>query len=58
MWDRAKPLLQHLPFLQAIENNYQGAMLAPTELLAEQHFRTFQKWFEPLGLKVVFYQAK
>ena len=26
--------------------------LAPTEILAEQHFRNFQKWFEPLGIKV------
>lgn len=48
-----KTVVAALAILQAIENNYQGAMLAPTELLAEQHFRTFQKWFEPLGLKVV-----
>jgi ATP-dependent DNA helicase RecG len=26
--------------------------MAPTEILAEQHFRNFQKWFEPLGVKV------
>jgi ATP-dependent DNA helicase RecG len=26
--------------------------MAPTEILAEQHFRNFQKWFEPLGIKV------
>ncbi len=27
--------------------------MAPTEILAEQHFRNFQKWFEPLGVSVV-----
>lgn len=49
-----KTVVAALAILQAIENGYQSAILAPTELLADQHFQTFQSWFEPLGLKVVF----
>ncbi|SRR5579883_154332 len=48
-----KTVVAALAILQAIENQFQSAILAPTELLAEQHFKTFQKWFAPLGLKVV-----
>ncbi|MCL4792689.1 MAG: ATP-dependent DNA helicase RecG, partial [Gammaproteobacteria bacterium] len=32
---------------------HQVAVMAPTELLAEQHRNTFQRWFEPLGIKVI-----
>jgi ATP-dependent DNA helicase RecG len=38
--------------LMAIESGFNVALMAPTEILAEQHFRNFQKWFEPLGIKV------
>jgi ATP-dependent DNA helicase RecG len=38
--------------LMALENGFNVALMAPTEILAEQHFRNFQKWFEPLGVKV------
>jgi ATP-dependent DNA helicase RecG len=38
--------------LMAIESRFNVALMAPTEILAEQHFRNFQKWFEPLGIKV------
>ena len=38
--------------LMAIESGFTVALMAPTEILAEQHFRNFQKWFEPLGVKV------
>lgn len=37
----------------AIQNGYQVAMMAPTEVLAEQHYRSFQEVFEPLGIKTV-----
>ncbi|MGL5907600.1 MAG: ATP-dependent DNA helicase RecG, partial [Shewanella sp.] len=47
-----KTLVAALAALQAIENGYQVAMMAPTELLAEQHAANFAAWFEPLGLKV------
>jgi ATP-dependent DNA helicase RecG len=36
--------------LLAMENGYQAAIMAPTELLAEQHARTFTKLLEPLGI--------
>jgi ATP-dependent DNA helicase RecG len=36
--------------LLAVENDYQAAVMAPTELLAEQHHRTFTKLLEPLGM--------
>lgn len=48
-----KTVVAALAVLQAVGQGYQSAILAPTELLAEQHYSTFQKWFEPLGIKVV-----
>jgi ATP-dependent DNA helicase RecG len=36
----------------AIESGYDVALMAPTEILAEQHFQNFRRWFEPLGIKV------
>ncbi|QSX40647.1 ATP-dependent DNA helicase RecG [Shewanella cyperi] len=47
-----KTLVAALAALAAIENGYQVAMMAPTELLAEQHAANFERWFSPLGLKV------
>jgi ATP-dependent DNA helicase RecG len=47
-----KTLVAALAALQAIENGYQVAMMAPTELLAEQHASNFAAWFEPLGVKI------
>jgi ATP-dependent DNA helicase RecG len=38
--------------LMALESGYSVALMAPTEILAEQHFRNFQRWFEPLSLCV------
>jgi len=38
--------------LMALESGFNAALMAPTEILAEQHFRNFTKWFEPLGVKV------
>jgi len=38
--------------LQAISNGYQVAIMAPTEILAEQHWRSFSSWFEPLGIEI------
>lgn len=38
--------------LMSIESGFNVALMAPTEILAEQHYRTFKKWFEPLGVAV------
>ncbi len=38
--------------LQAIGNGYQVAIMAPTEILAEQHWRNFCQWFEPLNISM------
>jgi len=38
--------------LMAIESGYNVALMAPTEVLAEQHYHTFKRWFEPLGVAV------
>jgi ATP-dependent DNA helicase RecG len=38
--------------LMALESGFNVALMAPTEILAEQHFRNIQKWFEPLGVNV------
>jgi ATP-dependent DNA helicase RecG len=38
--------------LLAIESGAQVALMAPTQILAEQHFLTFSKWLDPLGIRV------
>ena len=38
--------------LMAIDSGYQGALMAPTEILAEQHFHTLRTYLEPLGITV------
>ena len=38
--------------LMALESGFNVALMAPTEILAEQHFRNFQKWFTPLGINL------
>src|SRR6185436_18200363 len=46
-----KTIVAALAALQAIESGYQAAVMAPTEILAEQHFRKFSLWLEPLGIE-------
>lgn len=48
-----KTLVAALAMLQAVANNCQAALMAPTEILAEQHRRNLSSWFEPLGIRVV-----
>lgn len=38
--------------LAAVENGYQAAIMAPTEILAQQHFNNISKWLNPLGIRV------
>ncbi len=46
-----KTVVAVMTILVALENGYQGALMAPTEILAEQHYRQFQQWLTPLGLR-------
>ncbi len=43
-----KTVVAALAALQAIENGYQAAIMAPTEILAEQHYQKLSNWFAPL----------
>lgn len=47
-----KTLVAALAALVAVENGKQVALMAPTEILAEQHVQNFRRWFEPLGISV------
>ncbi|XQW85220.1 ATP-dependent DNA helicase RecG [Thalassotalea piscium] len=47
-----KTLVAALAALTAISQNMQVALMAPTEILAEQHAINFQQWFQPLGINV------
>ena len=38
--------------LMALESGFSAALMAPTEILAEQHFRNFKSWLQPLGVRV------
>ncbi|WP_040260562.1 ATP-dependent DNA helicase RecG [Pseudomonas massiliensis] len=53
-----KTVVAALAALQAIEAGYQVALMAPTEILAEQHYLNFQRWFEPLGIEVAWLAGK
>ena len=47
-----KTLVAALAAITAISEGYQVALMAPTEILAEQHAINFQNWFEPLDISV------
>lgn len=47
-----KTVVAALAMLQAVEHQYQAALMAPTEILAEQHYQNFKRWFEPLGIHI------
>ncbi|MBY0579615.1 MAG: ATP-dependent DNA helicase RecG [Burkholderiales bacterium] len=47
-----KTIVAALAALLAIESGFQAAIMAPTEILAEQHYDKFSKWLKPLGLEI------
>ncbi|NQD36442.1 ATP-dependent DNA helicase RecG [Permianibacter sp. IMCC34836] len=49
-----KTLVAAFAALNALGAGKQAAVMAPTELLAEQHLLNFSRWFEPLGIRCVF----
>ncbi|MFP3371952.1 ATP-dependent DNA helicase RecG [Pseudomonas sp. SIMBA_068] len=53
-----KTVVAALAALQGLEAGYQVALMAPTEILAEQHFITFKRWLEPLGIEVAWLAGK
>ena len=53
-----KTLVAGVAACHALEEGWQVAMMAPTEILAEQHYLNFKKWFEPLGLTVSWLSGK
>jgi ATP-dependent DNA helicase RecG len=46
-----KTVIAALAAARAIESGWQAALMAPTELLAEQHFRRIEQWLVPLGIE-------
>jgi len=53
-----KTIVAAFAALAAIQSGAQAALMAPTELLAEQHAQAFAAWFEPLGIEAVWLSGK
>jgi ATP-dependent DNA helicase RecG len=53
-----KTVVAALAMLRAIEAGHQAALMAPTEILAEQHHQTFTQWLEPLGVGVTWLSGR
>lgn len=47
-----KTVVATIMLLAAVENGYQGAIMAPTEILAQQHYNNLIQWLTPMGLSV------
>lgn len=47
-----KTVVATIMLLAAIENGYQAAIMAPTEILAQQHFNNMSKWLNPIGIRI------
>ena len=47
-----KTVIAALAAARAMDHGYQAAIMAPTEILAEQHYLKMKEWFEPLGVKI------
>lgn len=53
-----KTLVAVMAALHAIENNFQAAIMAPTEILAEQHYLNLQPLLQPMGIEMVYLSGK
>jgi len=53
-----KTVVAAMAALRAVGSRYQAAIMAPTELLAEQHLRSFTEWLEPMGIEPVWLSSK
>jgi len=53
-----KTVIAMLALVKTVENGFQGAMMAPTEILASQHYESFKAQLEPLGLRVGFLSGR
>jgi ATP-dependent DNA helicase RecG len=53
-----KTVVAALAALAAIDGGFQAVVMAPTEILAEQHLRSFSQWLLPLGVRVVWLAGK
>lgn len=53
-----KTVVAALAVLACIGEGFQAALMAPTELLAEQHYRNFSEWFAPLGIEPVWLSGR
>jgi ATP-dependent DNA helicase RecG len=53
-----KTIVAMITLLVAVENGYQGALMAPTEILAEQHYRKCIEWLTALGLRIGLFVGK
>jgi ATP-dependent DNA helicase RecG len=53
-----KTVVAALAAAQCLENQLQVAVMAPTELLAEQHYKNFSQWLVPLGIRVAWLAGK
>ena len=53
-----KTVVAAIASIQVIGNGYQVALMAPTEILAEQHFNNFKRWCMPLGIRVGWLSGK
>ncbi len=47
-----KTVVAALAAARAMDHGYQAAVMAPTEILAEQHYLKMKEWFEPLGVRI------
>ncbi len=53
-----KTVVACIMLLCAVENGYQGAIMAPTEILATQHYKNFVEWLTPLNLSIGLFLGK